>query len=61
METRSKVSGGSKPLKKAMGAAKRQSGTPKNCVLPRDKNALLCFPVVLLVNIDISSKVLCGF
>ena len=29
METRSKVSGGSEPLKKATGAAKRQSGHQK--------------------------------
>ena len=29
METRSKVCGGSKPLKKAMGAAKQQSGHQK--------------------------------
>ena len=29
METRSKVSGGSEPLQKAIGAAKRQSGHQK--------------------------------
>ena len=29
METRSKASGGSEPLKKAIGAAKRQSGHQK--------------------------------
>ena len=30
MEMRSKVSGGSEPLKKAIGVAKRQSGHQKN-------------------------------
>ena len=32
METRSKVSGGSEPLKKEIGAAKQQSGHQKNLV-----------------------------